>query len=117
MARTMLCIGKYYPLDNTTSYPILNSSLGVWKRAKRVYYNPLTHVFNPISIIIDHQEKQRKNFQKDSLRLERENKQKCNQNIAECNQFVTLSVDEPLRLIKANKLCFNCLSNSHIINS
>ena len=37
--------------------------------------------------------------------------------LAECNQFETLSVDERLRLVKVNKLCFNCLSNSHIINS
>ena len=38
--------------------------------------------------------------------------------IAECNQFVTLSVDECLRLMKVCfKLCFNCLSNSHRINN
>ena len=37
--------------------------------------------------------------------------------IAECNQFVTLSVDERPRLVEVKKLCFNCLSNSHMINN
>ena len=39
------------------------------------------------------------------------------QKIAECNQFVTLLVDERLRLVKVKKLYFNCLSNSHMISS
>ena len=30
---------------------------------------------------------------------------------------MTLPVDERLRLVKVNKLCFNCLSNSHMINN
>ena len=30
---------------------------------------------------------------------------------------MTLTVDERLRLVKINKLCFNCLSNSHMIHN
>ena len=37
--------------------------------------------------------------------------------IAECNQFVTLPVDERLRLVKLKKFRFSCLSNSHMISS
>ena len=104
--------------------------------------NKVAELFNPISAIIDHQEKQRKDFHKDAHRLERDirnphrtflalaegtsnyhsNILRCwlcskDHKIAECNQFVTLSVDERLRLVKINKLCFNCLSNSHMINN
>ena len=104
--------------------------------------NEVVELFNPISAIIDHQEKQRKGFHKDSRRLERDNTNPCctflalgegtskyqpnilrywlcskNLKTAECNQFVTLSVDERLRLVKVSKLCFNCLSNFNMINS
>ena len=37
--------------------------------------------------------------------------------ITECNQFVTHSVDERMRLVKVKKLCFNYISNSHTINN
>ena len=96
--------------------------------------NKVAELFNPISTIIDHQEKQKRDFHKDSYRLEKDNRNpyrtflalgegasnyqpnilRCcfcskNHKIAECNQFLTFSVDERLRLVKVNKLCFNCL--------
>ena len=104
--------------------------------------NKLIELFNPISAIIDHQEKQKRDFHKDSHRLERDNRNpyctflalregmsnhepnllRCwlcfkDHKIAECNQFVTLLVDERLKLVKVSKLCFNCLLNSHMISS
>ena len=104
--------------------------------------NKLIELFNPISAIIDHQEKQKRDFHKDSHRLERDNRNpyctflalgegmsnhepnllRCwlcfkDHKIAECNQFVTLPVDERLKLVKVSKLCFNCLLNSHMISS
>ena len=99
-------------------------------------------LFNPISTIIYHQEKQKRDLHKDSHCLERENRNpyrtflamgegmwnhqpnilRCrlcykDHKIAKCNQFVTISIDERLRLVKVIKLCFICLSNSHMINS
>ena len=104
--------------------------------------NKVDKLSNPISTIIDHQEKQRKDFRKNSDRLERDNRNpystflalgegmsnhqpnilRCwlrskDHKIADCNQFVTLLVDERLRLVKVNKLYFDCLLNSHLINS
>ena len=104
--------------------------------------NKVSELFNPISAITNHQEKQKRDFHKDSHHLEKDNRNpfrtflalgkgtlnyqpnilRCwlcskNHKIAECNHFVTLSVDERLRLVKINKLCFNCLSNSHIRNN
>ena len=104
--------------------------------------NKVAQLFNLISAIIDHQEKQKRDFHKDSHHLERDNRNhyrmflalgegtsnyqpnilRCwlcskDHKIAECNQFVTLSVDERLRLVKINKLCFNYLSNSHMISN
>ena len=104
--------------------------------------NKVAELFNPISAIIDHQEKQKRDFHKDSHHFERNNRNpyrtflalgkgtsnyqpnllRCllcfkDHKIAECNQFVTLSVYERLRLVKINKLCFNYLSNSHMINN
>ena len=35
----------------------------------------------------------------------------------EYNEFVALSVDECLRFVKVNELCFNCLLYSRMINS
>ena len=99
-------------------------------------------LFNPISTIIYHQETQKRDLHKDSHCLERENRNpyrtflamgkgmwnhqpnilRCrlcykDHKIAKCNQFVTLSIDVRLRLVKVIKLCFICLSNSHMINS
>ena len=104
--------------------------------------NKVAELFNPISAIIDHQDKQKREFHKDSHCLERDNRNPyhtflalaegtsnyqpnilwcwlCSKDhkIAECNQFVTLSVDERPRLVEVKKLCFNCLSNSHMINN
>ena len=104
--------------------------------------NKVAQLFNPISAIIDHQEKQKRDFHKDSHRPEGDNRNPyrtflvladstsnyrsnilwcwlCSKDhkIAECKQFVTFSVDERLRLVKVNKLCFNCLSNFHMINN
>ena len=104
--------------------------------------NKVAELFNPRSAIIDHQEKQKRDFHKDSHRLERDNRNpyrmflalaegmpnyqsnilRCwlcskDHKIAECNELVALSVNKRLRLVKVNKLCFNCLSNSHMINN
>ena len=104
--------------------------------------NKVAELFNPISAIIEHQEKRKRDFRKDSHRLERDSRNpyrtflalaegtsnyqpnilRCwlcskDHKIAECNQFVTLTVDERLRLEKKTKLCFNCLSNSHMIHN
>ena len=86
--------------------------------------NKVTELFNPISAIINHQEKQKQDFHKDSPHLEKDNRNpyrtflalgdgtsnyqpnilRCwlcskGHKIAECNQFVTLSVDERLRIV------------------
>ena len=104
--------------------------------------NKVTELFNPISAIINHQEKQKGGFHKDSHRLERDNRNPyrtffalgegmsnnqpnllccwlCSKDdmISGCNQFVTLPVDERLRLMKVKKLCVNCLSNCYMISS
>ena len=104
--------------------------------------NKVAELFNSISAIINHQEKQKQDFHKDSHHLEKDNRNpyctflalgegtsnyqpnilQCwlyskDHKIAECNQFVTLTVDERLRLVKNNKLCFSCLSNSHMIHN
>ena len=41
----------------------------------------------------------------------------CNQTrkISECTQLIVLPVDNRLKLVKENRSCFNCLSNSHMI--
>ena len=85
-------------------------------------------LFNYMPGINDHQEKQRNNLHKDSYCPERDNRNPyctflhwgstvnfqpnilrcwlCSKDhmIVECNQFVTLSADERLRLLKFNKL-------------
>ena len=86
--------------------------------------NKVTERFNPISAIIKHQKKQKQDFHKDSHHLEKDNRNPyptflalgdgtsnyqpnillcwlCfkGHKIAECNQFVTISVDERLRLV------------------
>ena len=102
--------------------------------------NEVAELFNPISAIINHQEKQKWDFHKNSHHLVKNNKSLphvssigegtpndqpnilpswlCSKDhkIAECNKFVTLSPGKCLRLVKINKLCFNYLSNSHMIN-
>ena len=102
--------------------------------------NKVAELFNFISAITSHQEKQKRDFHKDSQKKIIEiptalflhwgegtsnyqpNILRCwlcskDHKIAECNHFVTLSVDERLRLVKINKLWFNSLSNSHIRNN
>ena len=92
-------------------------------------------IYNHISAIIEHQKKHLRVYQRGS---ERENKLThrtfgtlgafdsqtnkircwlCNQNhkISECTQLTALPVDDRLKLVKENRLCFNCLSNSHMI--
>ena len=96
----------------------------------------INEFFNPISAILEHKEKHLKVYQRAS---ERENKRAyrtfgtlgasdgqtnsmrcwlCNQNhkIPECTQLIALPVDDCLKFLKENRLCFNCLSNSHMIS-
>ena len=104
--------------------------------------NKIAELFNPISAIIEHEEKRKRDFRENSHRLERDNRNplrtflaleegtlnyqpnilRCwlcskDHKIAECNHFVTLSADECLRLVKIKKLSFNCLSISHMISN
>ena len=93
--------------------------------------NKVAELFNPMSAIIDHQQKQRRDFHKDSHCLERDNRNpyrkflalaegtpnyqsnilRCwlsskDHKIAEYHQFVTLSVDERLILVKTKSFKF-----------
>ena len=38
-----------------------------------------------------------------------------NHKISECTQLIVLPVGDRLKLVKENSLCFNCLSNLHMI--
>ena len=106
-----------------------------FKDFERWLQKKIDKFFNPISAIIEHQEKDSRVYQRSS---ERENKsihrtvgtlrafdnqannihcRRCSKNlkISECTQLILLPVDNHLKFVKENRLCFNYLSNLHKI--